>query len=99
MDIVTIKGKDKFTLSSVVYTSDAKGEQRVCCNYSMLTGPKGSLKITFEGYAIKDVVRIKKEYPFKSLLKMFDDRRIYLQGVHYLDGQFEKHIDTENKEC
>lgn len=90
MNIVTLKGQDKFELKQIMYLEDAEGKKRMCCNYELNRGPKGSLKIVFEGYAKRDVLRVKKTYTFKSLMTMFDDRRIYMQGVCYLDKQFEK---------
>ena len=90
MNIVTLRGKDKFKLKSVLYIEDSTGKKRMCCNYEMDRGFKNSLKIIFEGYAKHDVLRVKEEYTFKSLMNMFDDRRIFLQGVCFLDKQFEK---------
>ena len=89
MNIITINGKDEFKLQTITYIEDAKGKKRMCCNYELYHGPKNSLKITFEGYAKGDVLRVKDTYTFKSLMRMFDDRRIFLQGVTFLDGQFE----------
>lgn len=89
MNIITVMGDEKFKLKSVVYVEDSKGQKRICCNYELLRGPKNSLHIVFEGYAKRDVLRVKDTYSFKSLMSMFDDRRIYIQGVTYLDGQFE----------
>lgn len=98
MHLIDIKGSEVFKLASVTIAHDSNGKERLCANYELLKGPKGSLKIVFEGYVFKNHCIIKPQYKFKSLLKMYDDRRIYLQGVHYLDGQFEKPVDTENKE-
>lgn len=89
MNILNIKGTDVFKLDRVSYGCDCKGEERMVCDYKFTTGPKGSLEITFEGYAKKDTLRIKKEFTFKSLMNMFDDRRLYMKGVKFLDGQFE----------
>lgn len=89
MKVVEISGNDDFELDSIHYLPDADGKKRIVCNYSMLCGPKGSLKITFEGFAKDDKVRIKEKFKFKYLVKMFEDRRIYLQGVKFLDNQFE----------
>jgi len=89
MNIITINGKDEFKLKSVTYIEDSQGKKRMCCNYELFRGPKNSLKILFEGYAKNDVLRVKDTYTFKSLMRMFDDRRIFLQGVTFLDGQFE----------
>lgn len=89
MNILSLTGDDEFKLKSVVYIEDAAGKKRMCCNYEKFVGPKNSLKIVFEGYAKSDVLRVKDTYTFKSLMRMFDDRRIFLQGVLFLDGQFE----------
>lgn len=88
MNIISVTGKDVFNLKSIVYVEDSAGKKRMCCNYELCRGPKNSLKILFEGYAKHDVLRVKDTYTFKSLMSMFDDRRIYLQGVCYLDNQF-----------
>lgn len=96
MDILKIKGDELFTLERVSYVPDSKGVERLVCDYYLTRGPKSSLKIVFEGYAKSDILRVKKQFTFKSLMNMFDDRRIYPQGVMYLDGQFEKKPD-ENK--
>ena len=90
MHIIDIDGNDEFELESVTYLPDADGKKRIVCNYCLLCGPKGSLKITFEGFAKDDKVRIKHKFKFKILSRMFDDRRIYFQGVKFLDKQFEK---------
>jgi len=89
MNIITINGKEEFKLKSILYIEDSKGQKRMCCNYEAFRGPRNSMKIIFEGYAKNDVLRIKDTFTFKSLMRMFDDRRIFLQGVTYLDGQFE----------
>ena len=90
MRVLEIKGKEVFKLGTITRAADAEGKERMVCNYELLTGPKNSLKIVFEGYAPRDTLRVKEQYTFKSLLSMFNDRRIYLQGVIFLDGQFEK---------
>lgn len=89
MKVIDIKAEDVFTLDRVSYGSDSKGEERMVCDYVMRTGVKNSLEIVFEGYAKRDVLRVKKQYKFKSLLSMFDDRRLYFKGVVFMDGQFE----------
>lgn len=95
MKPINIKGNDEFELKTVLYTEDEKGQKRLCANYVMLTGPKGSLEITFEGFAINNPLRIKPKYKFASLCRMFDDRRLYYRGVSYIDGQFgEKKVLT-----
>lgn len=90
MNVITVTGKDVFKLKSIVYVEDSAGKKRMCCNYELFRGPKNSLHILFEGYAKHDVLRVKDEYSFRSLMSMFDDRRFYIQGVCYLDGQFEE---------
>lgn len=87
---VKISGTEKFKLSSAHYIEDANGEKRICVVYKTQRGPKNTLDISFEGYSKSDMVRIKEEYSFASLMKMFDDRRIYFNGVIFLDRQFEK---------
>jgi hypothetical protein len=93
MNILSIKGNELFELENVKYDYDSEGKRRIVCNYSKSYGPKGSLKVVFEGFATGEVLRIKNEFTFKSLTTMFKDRRIYLQGVIFMDGQFEKSVD------
>ena len=88
MNIVNVKGSDEFKLKTVIYIDDAAGKKRMCCNYERFVGPKNSLSIVFEGYAKHDTLRVKETYTFKSLMSMFDDRRIYLKGALFLDDQF-----------
>lgn len=88
MNIVNIKGDEVFKLHTITYGSDSKGKERMVCNYELYRGPKNSFKITFEGYAKNNILRVRDQYTFKSLMSMFEDRRIYLQGVLFLDGQF-----------
>ena len=87
---VKIGGNEKFKLSSAHYIESADGKKKICVVYKTQKGPKNALDISFEGYAKSDTVRIKEEYSFASLMKMFEDRRIYFSGVVFLDGQFEK---------
>jgi hypothetical protein len=89
---VKIMGKEKFKLSSAHYIEDAKGEKRICVIYTSAKGYKGALEIKFEGFAKSKNVMINEEYSFASLMKMFEDRRIYFAGVVFLDHQFEKGI-------
>lgn len=89
MNILNINGNEVFKLHTITYGSDSKGKERMVCNYELYRGPKNSFKITFEGYARRDILRVRETYTFKSLMSMFEDRRIYLQGVLFLDGQFE----------
>ena len=90
MNIVNVKGSDEFKLKTILYIEDASGKKRMCCNYERFVGPKNSLSIVFEGYAKHETLRVKETYTFKSLMSMFDDRRIYLKGALFLDEQFEK---------
>ena len=90
MKIIEVGGNDEFVLKSVVYVADKDGKMKVCVNYSLFVGPKNSLEMIFEGFATEEVVRVKPKYKFSSLMRMFKDRRIYFNGVKYLDGQFEK---------
>lgn len=89
MNLLSIKGNELFELVNVKTDYDAQGKQRIVCDYKKQYGPKGSLEVVFEGFATGDVLRIKKHFTFKSLNAMFNDRRIYLRGAIYLDGQFE----------
>ena len=89
MNLLNVNGNDLFELENVTSIADANGKKRICCNYVLFKGYKNCLKITFEGYADKNTVRIKSNYKFKSLMNMFSDRRVYLQGVCFLDNQFE----------
>ena len=85
-----ISGKDVFKLSSAHYIPDTEGKKRICVVYKTHRGPSDALEISFEGYAKNDSVKVKEEYTFASLMKMFEDRRIYFSGVEFLDRQFEK---------
>lgn len=89
MNLLKIKGEELFDLETVKYDFDSAGNKGIVCNYSKTYGPKGSLQVVFEGFATGDVLRIKKQFSFKSLNTMFKDRRIYLRGVIFMDGQFE----------
>ena len=88
MNILNINGNEVFKLHTITYGADSKGKERMICNYELFRGPKNSFKITFEGYAKRDILRVRDKYTFKSLMSMFDDRRIYTQGVIFIDGQF-----------
>ena len=89
---IKIAGKEKFKLGKVLMAADAEGKVIICVNYCIHRGPKNSLSLTFEGFAKNESVKIKEEYSFASLMKMFDDKRIYPTGVVFLEGQFEKGI-------
>lgn len=97
MNILSIKGNEEFKLNTITYAADSKGKERMVCNYELYRGPKNSLRIVFEGYAKSDILRVREKYTFKSLMSMFEDRRIYLQGSMFLDGQFEKPVDKQEK--
>lgn len=95
MNILSLTGKDEFKLKTILYIEDKEGKKRMCCNYERFVGPKNSLSVVFEGYAKHDTLRVKDTYTFKSLMSMFDDRRIYLKGALFLDGQFSDEVDKK----
>ena len=88
MNLLNIKGKDLFELERVSVDADSKGEKRIVVDYVKHFGPKNSLKVVFEGFYKGDIARVKKQFTLTSLLRVFDDRRFYIQGVLFFDGQF-----------
>lgn len=87
---IKIGGKEILKLSSAHYIEDSNGEKKICVIYVINKGPKNALEIKFEGFARSDSVNIKKEYTFATLMKKFEDRRLYFSGAIFLDNQFEK---------
>lgn len=88
MNLIKLKPSDIFKLESVRMAEDSKGVRRLCCNYELTSGPKGSLRVMFEGYSDASYLRVKPQYPLHSLMRMFDDVRYYVQGVIFSEGQF-----------
>ena len=97
MKILDIKGTDVFTLHTITKAADAAGKERMVCNYELFVGPKNSVRIIFEGYAKSDSLQVTEKALYSALLRKYDDRRIYLQGSLFLDGQFSDGVDKKTK--
>lgn len=97
MKILDIKGTDVFTLHTITKAADAAGKERMVCNYELFVGPKNSLRIIFEGYAKSDSINVTEKALYSALCRKYDDRRIYLQGTLFLDGQFDKSVDKKSE--
>lgn len=97
MKLLDIKGTDVFKLHTITRAADAAGKERMVCNYEMFVGPKNSLRIIFEGYATGDSVFVTETATYSALLHRYNDRRIYLQGTLFLDGQFSDGVDKKSE--
>lgn len=97
MKLLEIKGTDVFTLHTITRAADASGKERMVCNYELFVGPKNSLRIIFEGYAKSDELRVKDTATYSELCRKYNDRRIYLQGTLFLDGQFSDGVDKKSE--
>ena len=93
MKLLDIKGTDVFKLHTITRAADASGKERMVCNYELFIGPKNSLRIIFEGYVTGDSLFVTEKALYSTLLRKYNDRRIYLQGTLFLDGQFSEGVD------
>lgn len=97
MKLLEIKGTDVFTLHTITRAADAAGKERMVCNYELFVGPKNSLRIIFEGYATSDTLQVTEKALYSTLCRKYNDRRIYLQGSLFLDGQFQDGVDKKSE--
>lgn len=97
MKLLEIKGTDVFNLHTITRAADASGKERMVCNYELFVGPKNSLRIIFEGYAMSDNVNVTEKALYSTLCRKYNDRRIYLQGSLFLDGQFSNGVDKKSE--
>lgn len=95
MKLLEIKGTDVFKLHTITRAADAAGKERMVCNYELFIGPKNSLRIIFEGYAKSDYLGVTETATYATLCRKYNDRRIYLQGTLFLDGQFSDGVDKK----